>query len=321
MSGGLFQLIAVNVMNKYYEVKYSLRERKLQGTTNNPLLIARESDTVQFDGIIISCCDVDHITTLRIRISQHNVWTIPFKLLMKMCTVLEEDGYYYITFNKSLLGDGNFELLLLAISYPLVDFYLDADVNVDYYLMVSQKFYDNPKRCEISKKIHECPITNYQTFDVDTNINVVINPSYMCTGLFIESKYPIVKCHLLINSVTFIDNDEMKIKFYKSLISKRCMWTKKHSLTIRFILNKYLPSDIVKMIELMCNNDDREYLYWFSFSSNGSYINTNNDALIKFSTFHDIKLFIKSEDHHCNVHFQYKNILYINDGMTNVKYV
>lgn len=314
--------LPLEINKQYHKIKYSFKEEKLQGNTNVPLIITRTSNFTSINGIIISCCDVDHITTLDIYIDRNIIWTISFKLLMKISTVIDDGAYYYVTFNDLLLCDNKFELAItnLIDTEPMY-IYLHSSRDVQYYVMTSNKYCSNPEMILLQNMVFNHYVTGYQSFNIKSNMQCEISPSFVSTGMFIETKSPIYHCQLLVNGIQFIDHDAMMIKFYKSLISIRTIWTKKHTLTIRFILNKYIPLDIINEIELLCKNDEREYLYWIPFCSKRSYFDTNNDATFNLSIIDSIKVLVNTKEYYdCKVHVQNKNILTVANGIARMRF-
>lgn len=287
---------------------------KLEGTTNVYLHVPRNSDTVIIDGLIIQCCDIDHVTSFEILIGGSNIWNIPFKLLMKISTITECDGKYFIKFNDSLFSNYKMEIMLGALKYHQVDVILDANKQINYTLLVSWKYYDDEMRKKYEFNPFEFKITNYESIDVDMNVNNRIDPHFVSTGIFVESMAPILNFELKLSGCEFINYDVDMIKFYKCLISKRMVWSKKHHLTLKFILGKFIPLDVINLIEMLC--EEYEFTYWFPFVADNTYLITNDDATVNFSKINDIHVFIKSNCDKGKLYIQRKNIQRYMSGMS-----
>lgn len=309
--------------NIYNDSKFSLVTEHLKWTSEYPLPIQKDGSSIYFDGIVIKCCDIDTIRSFMIKINDITIINIPFPLIMKLSKIMEKDGTCYIRFDDKLFSNTKLELPF-SNQYYCIYVHLDTKRIITYNLMTIRKYYDscimNPIKYYISQ---------YQTVSVKTNQYYDINLNCKLTGIFVESKYPLRWVKLSTDSNKHMEYDHLMLTLYDTLISKRTLWSKKHSLVFNTILNKIIPLDVIKLIESYCN-DNYEYLYWFPVYPGLSYFDTNiypNVGTITGNVTIVISIDYVNEHpkygRECLVYIQNKNILKvdIDSGRINYKMV
>jgi len=113
------------------------------------------------------------------------------------------------------------------------------------------------------------------------------------------------------------------IIYDRLLKNKKSLWTRKHSLTLQFMLNKVFPSEIIEMIEYYVK-DKYQYLYWFGFNTfDNNFCSDDVTSTINFSRIQSCKINLlleKSDYTNTEIIFMTKNILNYKDGMGGLLY-
>ena len=329
MTAALMQLIGVGRVNKCYPLNYTISRYILNSKSNNNIIIARNGDTIIFEALIMpEDINFDHIFSFEIEIGGNVIWKIPFELLLKLIPPKHIKNKYYITFDKNLFGDTNqpemlitgiFELPLIALPYSEVRIILKSSVKFPYDIITNYVFYDTKIRTKIAEKSSELKITQYHTLDI-TNYETKLNTNCVWTGLYIKTNSPITKYVLQLHGLTHTELSEELIEYYKNLISKRYAWTKKHSLILEYSLNKFLPKDMINVIEDYATSEIKwEYLYYFPVSQIGSIYDDNstiNSEIIEVV----VKIQTEDENYHGQIYVEGKNILRIDRGLGYLKF-
>lgn len=271
-------------MNSFFPNKFSSLSKTHKCTSNIKYLLIKDVDVKIIDGIIISRNDlnIDNITSLSVIKNNEIIWDIPFKLLIKTGTIIEKSNNYYITLNHCMFYDDEekFEFPLFKI---IANMYviLNSKDDFDYDLVICDKFYDRKSKDIIEQKMNY-PMTIFESLNVIPNQINKISPKLLASGLFIETNYPIKCYEMKIYDHMCQHFDDKLIDFYNCLVSKRHLWTKKHSMVLNYIFNKIFPKDIIDHIENYCNKK-YEYLYWFPFDCENKYDDGYNFCSINFS--------------------------------------
>lgn len=329
MMAGLLQLVGTGVCNTYYPLNYTMETHILNSKSNNSTSIRRNGDSIIFETLIIpSNINFEHISSFEITIGGNIVWNIPFELLLKLIPSKRIGNNYYITFDKNLFGetkqskmlvDGNFELPLIALEHHQVEITLKSSVEFAYDIITKYVFYDTKIRLTQAQESHEFKITQYHTLHIN-NHETKINAGCVSPGMYIKTYSPITKYTLQLQGLTHTKLSKDLIEYYKNLISKSYVWSKKHSLTLEYSLNKFLPKDMINAIENYVISEVKwEYLYYFPVSQIG-YVHDENST-INISCI-EVVVKIETEDGNYDgqIYVKGKNILRIYSGIAGVAY-
>jgi hypothetical protein len=188
-----------------------------------------------------------------------------------------------------------------------VQFVLSANSSFDYELVVIYEFYDTDTRKYMIEHGSTLDITQYSSTCCD---NVL--------GIYIEMKQRLSTFELCFNGYKIFKLDEWMLDMFGSLCSKRKIWTKKHSLVTRIVLTKrYIPHEIIDIIENYCNEGER-FLYYFPYS-----IYPFNDTFAcNMTKIDELNIVCKHKDQDCdhNIYFKQKNKLIFKDGTISLEH-
>lgn len=324
-STNILPLTATGFFNKTLPIIYSheLVTEYLESSTW--FSFPRNSDTFYIESIVIPIkINVFKIKNFEIKIGGSTIWKIPFSLLLNNVKIIDEK--YYIPFNNDLLGKYNndalfeiknkFEIPLAALTYHQVECKLNSDEKFDYELLIENIFYAANERTKLHELQDEFLINQYQTFHITGTDNIII-PDHISTCIYVETSSPLIRYELVLANMVYMKMDDNMISYYDSLISKKKIWTNKHSLTLLFTLKDILPNELIKMIENYVTNSYK-YLYKFP-------IGVDEDSLtgtINFSRLENVKINLMTQDgtNEGDVYIKNKNVLMINHGMGGVKF-
>ncbi len=333
MSAALIQLIGTGLINKYYPSNYGIQTHIFNLKSNNNTAIVRTGDTIIFEALIIPAdINFEHILSFDIIIGGSPIWTIPFELLLKLIPPKRIGNKYYITFDKNLFGDTNqsnmlmdcnFELPLILLHLHQVLINLKSSIDFEYDLITKYVYYDIEIRRSLTHQAHqarEFKIMQYHTININ-NCETKINLSCVFSGLYIKTNSLITKYSLQLNGLIHTEISEELIKYYGNLISKRYVWTKKHSLMLEYSLNKLLPKELIHVIEDYATNEIKyEYLYYFPVSQINSTYDENstiNSGRLEVS----VKIQTEDENYDGRIYVKGKNILRVLSGMCDVVFL
>ena len=321
MAAGLIQLIAIGNNNDSFAVNYSLTPYNLLSNSDNPLNIIRNYDSISINGFVIKSSDINNIKNFQILFGNNIVYSMPMNLLLMTSHIIYDNNNFHIIFDKKLFFNDHPEIIMIALQYMQLSVVLKTrkNISIDYDLMLLGKQYQTEQRRSYAQNKISNELYQYETFKIKTNEQTSIDSNCIATNIFVETRDPITNFRLSINGLNLYDYSTNMIIFKQCLISKRKIWTKKHSLTLKFILGKYIPVDIINEIESYCVVNDI-FMYCFPISSE-SWRNSDRNSTINFSRIHDIKIFIGSGNNKkCKVHIQNYNILHYVNGMANIEY-
>lgn len=329
MAAGLLQLVSTGVCNDYYPLNYTMETDILNLKSNNSTYIVRNGDTIIFETLIIpSNINFEHISSFEIKIGGSIVWNIPFELLLKLIPPKCIGNNYYITFDKNLFGetkqlkmltDSNFELPLIALVYNVVTITLKSSLEFSYNIITKYVFYNTEIRRSLAEGPHEFKITQYHTLNIN-NYETKINAGCVSPGMYIKTYSPITKYTLQLQGLTHTKLSKDLIEYYKNLISTPYVWSKKHSLTLEYSLNKLLPKDIINVIEgYVMSEIKSEYLYYFPVSQIG-YVHDENLTINTSCIEVVVKIETEDGNHNGQIYVKGKNIFRVSSEMIGVVY-
>jgi hypothetical protein len=301
-SGALIQLFNVGKKNTFFKNHYSESMETFTCKSNLLFDILRLGDCSKIRILkipqIISPSKIDRFEII---IGGSTIWSIPFSLLRKLCQIKISTNYVYLCIDDAILGISNNSHLLekdikdnylplIAIQHNILQINLISELDFDYEILFSMRYYDNDKRTELVRNDYAYNINQYETH-LFTNECFVINSMELTTGFFIETKNRLSKFAISFNEIPFINYNADEIELCGKLLFRESVWSKKHSLTLQFVLNKILPHDLINIIEKYVEEMIPQiYLYWIpiepfkkwnakKFKSNLNLINVN----IKFT--------------------------------------
>jgi hypothetical protein len=323
----LIPLIANNAMNNIFPNTYSMSFNTLNATSNITHQIARNSDVIIFDGLIIpKSVNLNKIKDIQIIIGGSIIYNIPFKLIIiKNNNIKYTNNNYLINIPNELFNfdsshnvlKNNFSIPLISLVFHTVQFNLTFinQENFNYQIITKSIFLENNIRQSLAAGQHHYDIYQYQKFHI-TKASNIINPSCLSTGIYIMINSKLTEYKLYLNEHLVNEISKDLIEFYSFLQYKEEKWTKQHTNTLYFSLNKYLPNELINYIENFIDKND-EYIYYIPFG-----IDNNINGTINYSRIDNVKINIKTEGNKYNGYVYFKNVnrLRIMSGMAGLSF-
>lgn len=313
-------LININRMNDIFPNNYSISNDISNQITNIKYTFIRYADTFILDAFIIpTSINLSDIIDFEIFFGNNIIWKIPFDIIKANSTKIISDNYY-IKIDNTLFIHKNDDASIIKnyyefplLQFHIIDIRLNSKQNFRFQLITKNVFYQiNIKNNFLYNNLElKTDIYQYQYFPIIGSSNI-INPHLVSIGIYIKTDQPIIEYKLLLNNMIYIKLSKYLIEFYNNLIYKKKSWSKKHSLTLEYTLNKIFPLELIHMIEKYIEQK-YEYLYYFPF---GEFI----DCTVNFSKLDNVKIELLTENNMYNGSIIVKNInrLNIKNGIHNL---
>ncbi len=214
-TGVILQLLAQNNKNHLCPVKYSMTSQKIECQSNKECEIPRTCDIQYLDALLIDANKIELIKKLIIIITDQEVWEISFTLLMKLSKVVKNNDKLIIEFSKNFFLDNTIGMNRITMRNSKIHVRLETKEMFKYDLMIRNKYLQIEERQLLAQeKFSEQIINQYAHLELLSNREQNINSNNIASGIFIETKSPILLCTLTINNDLHSQHDSDTIKLY-----------------------------------------------------------------------------------------------------------
>ncbi len=319
--GNLIPLIAEGAMNQLFPNNFSTNSNLINATSNANQTINRTCDAIIIDGLIIpKTVNLNNIQNFQIIIGGQIIYNLPFDIINNIFNIKDTNNNYIISIKKELLVfnssndhlKNNLIIPLIALQFHDVNFNLISLDHFEYKIIAKNINYQNNIRQSLATNQHYCDIYQYQEFDINNSENI-ITPQLVSIGLYIKLNDKLSNYKLYLNEhINNVITEEL-IEFYNFLSYKKEEWTIEHSNALNSSLNKYLPTELILLIESFIDKNN-EYLYYIPFNLCN---NITTDGTINFSRIDNVKIKLITKNNNYNGKIYIKNInrLQIRDGL------
>jgi hypothetical protein len=326
MANSLIQLVAIGAANNNFPISMSTNSDILNTQSNIPCYISRVCDVMIIDGLIIpKIINLDDINTFDIIIGGSTIYSLPFDIIIATNNIEIKNNKYFIKFPHELFNiNSSNQYLKNHLLFPLVSLVfndvlinLKTKSNFDYQIITKHIYYQTELRNQIAMGDHTLDIYGYESFDI-TKKSFNIYSNFISTGLYVVTNSKLTDFKLYLNNNLSQNFTEDLIDFYSFSIYKKEQWTDKHSNELFSSLNKYLPNELIYIIDSYIEKNNK-YMYFIPFNT----LNNEIDGTINFSRIDAIRIDIKTEDNIYNgkIYNKHVNRLQIMHGTGSLQYV
>lgn len=306
-------------LHYYTKAKFTNEIKINKHNTNERVYVTKIYDIFLIRAFVISNkYNLNHFKYFEIFIGHNLIWKIPFELLIMLSSIQKTKLETIITIPEHIFSNsGTFVgIPLYKLAFNDTTFVVTGEYGIKYSIVqrntlchINIRELRDKDYVEIINKYDVFKFHNEQQFYIDTYSQIKIS------GFFIKLNEKLNLIKFKLENQTLFNYDKFMVDFVGKIIYKY-KWSKKHKKTLFDTLNKFIPNDVINIINDYANNYN-EYLYWIPFNSEKSWNINNCDNYITMPRYVTIEF---DKTYSGQIYLLYHNILIIKDGCAMLKY-